>query len=59
MQNIPVVKQLKNEIYADSRDVAEYFGKMHKHVLDSINDCINDCPNLVAEFSAAKYKPLN
>ena len=51
-----VADQKSGAVYADSRDVAKYFGKRHDNVLADIDKCISDCENLTPEFSGAKYK---
>jgi Rha family phage regulatory protein len=33
-------------VFANSRDVAAFFGKMHRHVLDSIGNLIEQEPSL-------------
>ncbi|WP_135080092.1 Rha family transcriptional regulator [Terasakiella sp. SH-1] len=33
---LPVVKQFKGKVFADSRDVADYFGKRHDNVIQKI-----------------------
>ncbi|MCA0851226.1 Rha family transcriptional regulator [Salipiger thiooxidans] len=43
----PVVYAKGGEVYATSRDVAAYFEKQHKHVLDSIAALISQEPNLL------------
>ena len=47
MTNLVEIKN--NQIVTSSRQVAESFGKQHKHVLDSIREI------LVAENSATKF----
>jgi Rha family phage regulatory protein len=37
-------------VYASSRDVAEFFGKSHKHVLDAVRDILQ-----AAEISASWF----
>jgi Rha family phage regulatory protein len=53
----PVVKVKKHtgRLYALSTDVANYFEREHKHVLDSIDKCLTEQASLMADFSAAKY----
>lgn len=43
---MPVVFERDGEIFADSRDVAVYFGKEHKHVLRDIRNLIASEPKL-------------
>ncbi|WP_114086577.1 Rha family transcriptional regulator [Thalassospira profundimaris] len=43
----PVVTIKNNEVFANSRDVAAYFGKSHAHVLRDIRDTLR--PNLDAK----------
>ena len=56
MNHCPVVKVRKftGVLYALSNDVADFFGREHKHVIDAIEKCLTEQPNLVADFSAAK-----
>ncbi len=52
-----LVKTYREEIFCDSRTVAEKFGKQHKHVLDKIDNLRRDLNNLVAEnLSPKKHK---
>lgn len=53
----PVVKVRKHTgvLYAVSTDVADYFKRDHKHVLESIDKCLTEQTSLAADFSAAKY----
>ncbi|MCR5757592.1 MAG: Rha family transcriptional regulator [Selenomonas sp.] len=44
-----LVSVVNNEIVVSSRDVAEHFGKAHKHVLDSIREI------LAAQNCAARF----
>lgn len=44
-----LVEVVNNQAVVSSRQVAEHFGKEHRHVLDSIRDI------LAAENSAAKF----
>lgn len=48
-KDLKLVDVVNNEIVVSSRQVAEHFGKEHRHVLDSIRDI------LAAEISAAKF----
>ncbi len=52
---IPVVREIDGIATADSRDVAEYFGKQHKHVLRDIRNLLKDIPNLTVQFWAVKF----
>lgn len=36
----PVVRIVDGEVFANSRDVASYFGKQHRHVLEAIDNLI-------------------
>lgn len=40
----PIVTVRNNEVFANSRDVAAFFGKLHKHVLRDIRETLR--PNL-------------
>ena len=53
----PVVKIRKHtgRLYAVSTDVANYFEREHRNVLDSIRKCMVEQSSLAADFSAAKY----
>ena len=41
--------------FCDSLQVAETFGKQHKHILDSIRNEIEGISNFAADFSAANF----
>jgi len=57
----PIVFAKDGEVFAGSRDVAAFFGKAHRHVLDAIDALIAQEPKLgSAEFSAHPYvEPQN
>ncbi len=42
----PVVFAKDGEVFANSRDVAAFFGKQHRHVLDNIDNLIKQEPDL-------------
>ncbi|MDO6966993.1 Rha family transcriptional regulator [Rhizobium alvei] len=46
----PIVFMKGGEVVANSRDVAEYFEKAHKHVLDAIDDLIQREPSIEPNF---------
>jgi len=49
----PVVVQIDGEVMADSRDVAAYFGKEHKHVLEKIRNM--ECSD---HFRRSNFRPF-
>lgn len=52
----PIVSAKDGEVFANSRDVAAFFEKEHRHVLDAIDKLIATEPKLRgAEFSAGVY----
>jgi len=52
----PVVFMKDGEVFANSRDVAMFFDKAHRHVLDAVDALIRQEPKLGgAEFSAGVY----
>jgi anti-repressor protein len=50
----PVVTIRENEAFADSRDVAAYFGKHHKNVLRDIRSL-----HCTADFRRLNFEPIN
>jgi len=55
----PVVAIKDGGVYADSRDVAAFFAKDHKHVLRDIRDLLKKEPNLrLLKFEEFKIKDL-
>jgi len=42
----PIVFQREGEVFANSKDVAAFFGKEHKHVLRDIRNLIENAPEL-------------
>ncbi|PWJ88404.1 Rha family phage regulatory protein [Mesorhizobium loti] len=56
MDPTPVVFERNGEVYANSRDVAAYFEKEHRHVLDAIDNLIKAEPNLgLLKFRQTPY----
>jgi len=53
MSNLVVIK--KQEVFADSRVIAEKFGKAHRSVLEKIDNLIKDLDDLGAEKSTTKF----
>ncbi len=51
----PVVRERNGKLYADSRDVAIYFGKEHRNVLPIIRSLLKNNKNLAAQFQATKF----
>ncbi len=53
----PVVKVRKHtgRLYAMSTDVAKYFGREHRKVLDSIEKCLIEQPDLDRNFFRSKF----
>ena len=53
----PIVKVRKHTgvLYAVSTDVALYFEREHKKVLESIDKCLAEQPSLERDFSRSKY----
>lgn len=52
----PVVFARDGEAFANSRDVAAYFGKEHRNVMQAVDNLIAQDPDLArAEFSAGVY----
>lgn len=49
-----LVHSKKEEIFCDSRTIAEKFGKQHKNVLQKIDNLLADLEKLVAENQAVK-----
>lgn len=43
-------------VYASSRDVAAFFGKQHKHVLDSIKALLAEAPSTEPNFRLSEYR---
>ncbi|MBX3537672.1 MAG: Rha family transcriptional regulator [Chelatococcus sp.] len=54
MAQQPVVKIVDGEAMASSRDIAEYFGKEHKHVLRTIREL--PCSDI---FRRSNFGPIN
>ncbi len=54
----PVVVAKDGGVFADSRDVAEFFGKRHTHVLDAIRDLLAKEPPLAPNFRPFKINDL-
>jgi phage regulator Rha-like protein len=53
---VPIVHAKDGEVFANSRDVADFFGKQHYDVLDSIREtCI---PSLSPEISGEWFIPV-
>ncbi len=46
------------KIYTFSYEVAEFFDKQHKHVLENIRSILSENKNFTAHFSAVKYKVM-
>ncbi len=46
MNNAPVVTIKNNAVVASSRDVADFFGKAHKHVLAKIEELVCMSPDI-------------
>lgn len=51
----PVVFTQDGLVFANSRDVAEFFEKQHKHVLDAIDRIISDAPTAEPIFRLSEY----
>lgn len=52
----PIVFTKDGEVFANSRDVAAFFGKRHHHVLDAISNLIKQEPNLgLTSFRETPY----
>lgn len=51
----PVVFEKDGEIFASSRDIADYFDKQHKHVLESIDRMISDAEEARPHFRQGSY----
>lgn len=52
----PIVFTKDGEVFANSRDVAAFFGKRHHHVLDAIGNLIKQEPNLgLTNFRETPY----
>jgi len=55
----PVVFMKDGEVFASSRDVAEFFGKRHDHVIRDIRNLIESEPKLgLLNFGEFKNKDL-
>lgn len=54
--NMELVKIENNQVVVSSRDVAEKFGKEHKHVLDSIRQLITAENSAMQLFQEVTYK---
>lgn len=48
----PIVSIKGDRAFANSRDVAEFFGKQHAHVLRDIEKLITDTPAIASSFGA-------
>lgn len=46
----PIVSVKDGKVFANSRDVAEFFGKQHKHVLDAIDAIKEEAPTIEPIF---------
>lgn len=46
----PIVRKVGNRAVTSSKDVADYFGKAHKHVLDDIRSLISQEPSIEPNF---------
>jgi Rha family phage regulatory protein len=57
----PVVFAREGEVFANSRDVAAFFGKHHRHVLDAVDNLISQEPDLgLRNFRQTPYiEPQN
>ena len=57
---VPAVFGTGGEVFADSRDVAQFFEKRHDNVLRDIDNLIRKAPDLLGcEFTPAKYGETN
>lgn len=54
MNDLVVVNQ--GRVLADSREIAERFGKLHKHVLRKIDQLLADAPDLRPSFGPRVYE---
>lgn len=45
-------------MFANSRDVAAYFGKENKNVIRDIDDLINDAPEAALNFEPCSYQAV-
>lgn len=54
--NTPIVIIKNNAVVANSRDVADYFSKSHKHVLDSIDDLLSEAPSCGSDFRLTSFE---
>lgn len=50
MSNNPIVTIKNNAVVTTSRDVAEFFGKLHKHVIDKIEELVCMEPTIQPDF---------
>lgn len=53
----PIVHVKNNEVFANSRDVAEFFGKQHAHVLRDIDEIISHAPDLDRGYFLMGFDP--
>ena len=53
---LPVLSVKDGSVVANSRDVADYFGKQHKHVLRDIDSLINQAAEAGSNFGLSEYR---
>lgn len=61
MDNEIILKEMNGEVLANSREIAERFGKQHKHVLDKISQLeieIQPAENSARYFTPSEYADL-
>jgi len=51
----PVVFEKGGEIFASSRDVADFFDKQHRHVLDAVDRLLSDAEEAMPHFRQGFY----
>lgn len=55
----PVIFAKDGKAFADSRDIADKFGKQHYHVLEAIRKLVKDAPSIAQNFRSFKIKDLS
>jgi Rha family phage regulatory protein len=54
----PVITRKGNTFITNSRDLADYFGKLHKNVLQSIDDLIGQAPEASLTFQLCPFQAV-
>lgn len=59
MELYPIVFERDGQALTTSREVADYFGKAHKNIIQAIEQLFKDAETLNSEFSGLNFQPAN